>query len=158
MKHNLRIGLLGLLLTGLLAGLPGDVAADGNGGDELFSKNPDYVKAVDLIRDNKFAEAIPLLEKVVAKDERDADAYNMLGFSTRKLGRFTEALAHYKQALAIDPGHRGAHEYIGEAYLALGQLERAKVHLAFLDDDCWLPCEQFTDLKEAIASYETKTR
>lgn len=73
------------------------------------------------------------------------------------LGRLAEALAFYEQALSIDPEHRGAHEYIGEAYLGPGRLDKALEHLAFLDDDCWLR-EEYSDLKEAVARYESERR
>ena len=52
------------------------------------------------------------------------------------------------------PKHRGAHEYIGEAYLALNDLANAKQHLAKLDSLCFLPCSEYTDLKKAIQEYE----
>jgi len=29
------------------------------------------------------------------------------------------ALKHYKRSIELNPRHRGAHEYIGEAYLML---------------------------------------
>jgi hypothetical protein len=61
---------------------------------------------------------------------------------------------HYEQALRIDPRHRGAHEYIGEAYLMVDDLAKAREHLAVLDKLCILPCEEYTDLKEAVAKYQ----
>lgn len=63
-------------------------------------------------------------------------------------------LRHYGEALRIDPKHRGAHEYIGEAYLKLNNLPKAKEHLAILDRLCTFGCEEYTDLKKAVASYE----
>ena len=63
---------------------------------------------------------------------------------------------HYNQALAIDPKHRGAHEYLGEAYLMVGNLPKAKEELATLDKLCFFSCEEFTLLKQSIADYETK--
>jgi DNA-binding SARP family transcriptional activator len=63
---------------------------------------------------------------------------------------------HYNQALALDPKHRGAHEYIGEAYLMVNNPAKAKEHLAQLDKLCLFSCSEFTDLKKAIAAYETK--
>ena len=59
-----------------------------------------------------------------------------------------------RRRLTIDPKHRGAHEYIGEAYLILGDLPKAKEHLAALDKLCFLPCEEYTDLKKAVQRYE----
>ena len=118
---------------------------------------PDYVAATGFLADGRYAEAIPLLRKAIAEDGPDADAYNLIGYSTRKLGRLAEALAFYEQALSIDPEHRGAHEYIGEAYLEPGRLDKAMEHLVFLDDDCWLR-EEYSDLKEAVARYESERR
>ena len=46
------------------------------------------------------------------------------------------------------------HEYIGEAYLMLGNLAKAKEHLAALDRLCFFPCSQYRDLKKAVEAYE----
>lgn len=56
--------------------------------------------------------------------------------------------------LAIDPKHRGAHEYIGEAYLMLGNVAKAREHLARLDRLCTFSCSEYRDLKKAIETYE----
>jgi tetratricopeptide (TPR) repeat protein len=154
------LGLAALLLTLLASVLPGTLRADmGGGGDSAkSSRDPNYVKAAELIKKEQYAQAVPLLEQVLAKNGKDADAYNLLGFSHRKLGKLEQALAYYDKALSIDPKHRGAHEYRGEAYLELGQLDKAKQDLAFLNSDCWLGCEEYTDLKEAVAKYEAKRR
>ena len=90
--------------------------------------------------------------------DRNADAYNLLGFSHRKLGDFRKAMAFYAEALRIDPSHKGAHEYIGEAYLETGNLSKAKEHLAKLDKICFLPYGEFNDLKKAVTTYEAKLR
>ena len=60
--------------------------------------------------------------------------------------------------LEIDPKHRGAHEYIGEAYLMVKNLARAEEHLAALDRICLLPCEEYTDLKAKVAAYKASLR
>lgn len=156
MRHAFRVAMTAALLTGLWTALPGHALPNEDDEGGAIARNPDYVLAAKLIRGEKYSQAIPLLKNLLLKDGRDADAHNLLGFGTRKLGRFEEALAHYKKALSIKPGHRGAHEYIGETYLALGRLDEARKHLAFLDDDCWLPCEEYTDLKKAVAAYLAK--
>ncbi|MEO7728595.1 MAG: hypothetical protein ABIS45_15175, partial [Burkholderiales bacterium] len=46
----------------------------------------------------------------------DADVYNPTGYANRKLGKYDEAFRNYKLALQKNPDHRGAHEYVGEAY------------------------------------------
>jgi hypothetical protein len=64
---------------------------------------------------------------------------------------------HYNEALRIDSKHRGAHEYIGEAYLMVGNVEKAREHLGQLDKLCFFGCSEYSDLKKAISTYEAKT-
>jgi tetratricopeptide (TPR) repeat protein len=66
------------------------------------------------------------------------------------LRRYDESFAAYRQALTLDPKHRGAHEYIGIAYVQSGQLAKAREHLAILDKLCSASCEEYRDLKEAV--------
>ena len=58
------------------------------------------------------------------------------------------------EALRIDPKHRAAHEYLGEAYLMSGNLAKAKEHLAQLDRLCTFGCEEYSKLKAAVARAE----
>jgi tetratricopeptide (TPR) repeat protein len=87
----------------------------------------------------------------------DADAWNELAYATRKSGEPAKSIPLYQKALALDPRHLGAHEYIGEAYLALDDLAKAKEHLARLNRLCFFGCEEYRDLKKAVQTYE-KTR
>ena len=135
---------------------PGPSGADGDRtpSPQARAQDPSYAQAVKAIEAGQFKTAIPLLEGVVARDERNADAYNWLGYAVRKDGDAARAIPIYQKALAIDPKHRGAHEYIGEAYLMLGDLASAKQHLARLDSLCFFSCEEYRDLKKAIESFE----
>lgn len=108
------------------------------------------------IKAKQYEAAIPLLQDVVSADARNADAHNLLGFSHRKLGRYPEASKAYLQALSLDPKHKGALEYQGELFLKLGQLDKAEGNLQRLDSICWLGCDEYTDLKAAIAAYKKK--
>jgi tetratricopeptide (TPR) repeat protein len=137
--------------------------ADGGGGgggeprENLSRGKPedaDYTAAVRAIKADKYAEAIPLLQRVVGRDARNADAFNWLAYATRRNGDPAASLPLYEKALAIDPKHRGAHEYIGEAYLMLGNVPKAREHLARLNDLCLLPCAEYRDLKKAVEQYE----
>ena len=67
-----------------------------------------------------------------------------------------KAFEHYRRALAIDPRHRGAHEYIGEAYLMDNKPDMAQQHLASLEKICGTTCEEYADLAKAIAAYTSK--
>ena len=151
------IFVLAIGLTDLARGDGGGGGGGGGGSDErarVAPADPDYTAAVKAIKADRYAEAIPLLQRVVARDPRNADAFNWMGYATRRNGDPAASIPIYQKALAIDPKHRGAHEYIGEAYLMLGDLPKAKEHLARLDKLCWLPCEQYRDLKEAVEQYE----
>lgn len=127
------------------------------GGDSESKQIPDYAQAAKLVEAGDYADAIALLRKTVAKDAKNADAYNLLGYSHRKLGDVDTALAHYGKALALEPEHRGANEYLGELYLELGRLDAARERLEVLDKACFFGCEEFSELKAKIAAYQAKT-
>ena len=97
--------------------------------------------------------AAMFLERATDSDPRNADAFNLLAYSYRHLGRIEDAFEAYGVALRLDPAHRGAHEYIGEAYLLVGDLAMAEEHLATLKAICGGPCEEADELAEAIAQY-----
>src|SRR3546814_12754464 len=78
----------------------------GGSSDSAKPADPDYAAASQLVEDGKYAEAIPLLARVVAKDAKNADALNYLGYSNRQLGNNDAALTHYPAALALEPSHR----------------------------------------------------
>ena len=59
-------------------------------------------------------------------------------------------------ALQINPKHKGAHEYIGEAYLGKGDFKMAEQHLKTLDNLCFFGCQEFKDLKKAVLAYKKK--
>jgi tetratricopeptide (TPR) repeat protein len=144
-----------LSLVGLILGVASVAGADpGEPRSPAVKEDPVYAQGVAAVKRGNYAAAIPLFEAVIAKDDRNADAYNWLAYSTRKSGDAAKAIPIYEKALAIDPKHRGAHEYIGEAYLVLGDLPKAKEHLAVLDKLCFLPCEEYSDLKKAVRDYE----
>ncbi|MET0852406.1 MAG: tetratricopeptide repeat protein [Candidatus Rokuibacteriota bacterium] len=118
-------------------------------------EDPAYSAGVKAIKAKDYAGAIPLLEGVVANDGKNADALNWLAYATRMNGDAAKSIPLYERALAVDPKHKGAHEYIGEAYLTLGNLPKAKEHLARLDSLCFLPCSEYRDLKKAVTEYES---
>jgi tetratricopeptide (TPR) repeat protein len=147
----------GLLAAGILVATPHGAGADGEPSRSRpgAREDPVYTEAVKAIKLGDYPTAIRLLETVVAKDERNADAYNWLAYSIRKSGAAGRAIPIYQKALTIDPKHRGAHEYIGEAYLVLGDVAKAREHLATLDKLCFFPCEEYSDLKKAVQAYES---
>lgn len=113
-----------------------------------------YAKGKALVAAKEWADAIIQLEESDKAQPNNADTNNLLGYSNRKLGKLEVSLAYYKKALAVDPKHLGAHEYLGELYLMMKDPNKAKTELATLSKLCGLKCEQYLDLKKAIAAYK----
>jgi tetratricopeptide (TPR) repeat protein len=103
-----------------------------------------------------YKDAIPLLVEVLKQTPNDANALNLMGFSLRMSGKTQEALAYYDRALAIEPKHLGANEYLGELYVELGQIGKAKERLAVLEGACGNQCVETRQLKIAIARGERR--
>ena len=141
----------GALPFAVLLALAGTALADGDA--PAPADPPTYRLGVAAIKAGDFPKAIGLLKQHVAEKPNDANGWNWLGYASRKSGDLDGAFAHYRKALALDPKHRGAHEYIGEAYLMAKEPARAEEHLKILDRLCRLPCEEYRDLKKAIANY-----
>jgi tetratricopeptide (TPR) repeat protein len=152
-------GLLGLFLSCASAAVH---AADSG---PAPSASPSPVTAAAPARDNlatargliaakRWAAAIEELKRVNAID--NADWNNLMGYSHRKATApdLPAAERYYEAALRLQPQHRGALEYSGELFLMLGNLPRAEERLAQLDKACRLPCEEYTDLKNAVARFK----
>lgn len=146
------------MAPGLALGDGGGGGGGGGGGDERRAapEDADFTAGVKAIKAGNYAAAIEALNRVIARDDKNADALNWLAYATRKAGDPAKSIPIYERALAINPKHRGAHEYIGEAYLALDDVAKARQHLARLDSLCFFSCEEYRDLKKAIEEYESK--
>jgi cytochrome c-type biogenesis protein CcmH/NrfG len=110
-----------------------------------------------LIAQQRWAQAEQILVNHVRQEPQDADAHNLLGFSLRNLGRLQASLVAYRRALELDPDHLGAHEYIGEAYVQLGDLVRARTHLAALERLCPTGCPELEDLQASLQAAGART-
>ena len=119
--------------------------------------DPNYAAGKQALEAKDWKAAVAAFAKAVEKEPSNANAHNFLGYSYRKSGNLDMAFKHYNEALRLDPKHRGAHEYIGEAYLMAGNPAKAEEHLKMLDRLCFFSCEEFTDLKKAIAEYKQQS-
>ncbi len=114
------------------------------------TKSLAFSSAEKLINKKQFSDAILKLNDALASDSENADIYNYLGFSHRKLGKMEKAAFYYNKALKINPKHKGALEYQGEMYLTLNQIGKAEENLRKLDKICFLGCSEFDKLKKSI--------
>jgi len=159
MKTLIRPLLLGTLL------IPGALLAAGGGGGggaagaaSTRPSDPLFESATRAIQNEDWRNAQSLMKEVLARNPNDAEFHNLYAYSLRKGPNPDMSLVfkEYNEALRLDPKHRGANEYLGEAYLMVGNLPKAKDQLATLDKLCFLPCKEYSDLKQHIAEYEAK--
>ena len=122
--------------------------------------DPVLEKVDNLAKRNDWQGAIAVLRDAISASPQNAEYHNMYAYSIRKSANpnMDVVFKHYGEALRLKPDHRGAHEYIGEAYLMVDNLAKAKEHLSALDRLCTFGCEEYTDLKKAVAGYEAKKR
>ena len=155
MKLTLIPGLLALVAA-LAFGAP-DAGAFGGGSS---SSQPATSAAGDITAGRAAADAgdhktaIAFFRKAVKTEPTNADAYNLLGFSYRRLDDLDKALEYYTRALQLNRTHRGANEYIGELYLETGDLARAEHHLSILGTSCAYSCPEYAELKEGVEEYK----
>jgi arylsulfatase A-like enzyme len=93
----------------------------------------DYARfqtARTLVQENRPADALPLLEALVAATPLDHSSWFQLGAALRHLGRFGEALAPLQRNLELRGSWRGVEVNLGLCYEALGQSDRAIQHFA----------------------------
>ena len=122
------------------------------------ANDPVLVSAKAAIAKQDWSAAQSQLMQALTSNPGSADYHNLYAYSLRKGPNPDMAVVfrEYLEALRIDARHLGAHEYIGEAYLQVNNLPKAREHLAALDRICFFGCEEYTDLKKAVAAYEAK--
>jgi len=145
-------------IIALLAFPAAALAAGGNGGGDTAPSDPVIAAVQEATGRQDFTKAAGILQEALAKSPANADYHNLYAYAVRKGPNPDMDLVfkHYNEALRLEPKHRGAHEYIGEAYLMVGNVAKAKEHLARLDRLCFFGCPEYTDLKKAVAAYEAK--
>ncbi|MBC8022961.1 MAG: tetratricopeptide repeat protein [Burkholderiales bacterium] len=118
---------------------------------EAAARDPDYAEGKRAMEQKDWARAVERFKRAAVRDPDNPDLQNYIGYSHRNLKQFDLAFTHYRRAIELNPRHRGAHEYIGETYLLVGDVAGARRHLQALRDICLLGCEELTDLERAIA-------
>jgi tetratricopeptide (TPR) repeat protein len=79
-----------------------------------------------------YAEARDKFRKAATADPNMKEAWNMLGYTSRRLGEYTDSLAAYEAALKLQPDYPEAIEYLAELFLLTGRLDDAKASFATL--------------------------
>ena len=121
----------------------------------ILTKAEQDIKLITVsLGNNDYESGYKLAKKATELYPNNPDAWNYLGFSSRKLGKYDESEMAYTEALSINPEHVGAMEYYGELHLTLKRPEKAKLLLAQLKSLCSFNCTEMKQLEKAIKNYE----
>ena len=87
--------------------------------------------------------------------DNNADVATLLGYASRKLGRYDDAKVWYERALAADPNHALTWSYYGMWHAEQGNLLKAKDDLEQVRLICGTECKEYVALKEVIDGTQT---
>ena len=160
LKKNIKFLIILFILLGLSfhSNFVYAASSSGNGATDktsLYKSGKKLVlRAKKLEKKDKIEKAKELylkaygkFEKAYAKDKKNADILNYLGYALRKTGDFEKAEIYYLKGLELKPKHKGINEYLGELYVQTGRIELAKERLQVLKG---CKCEEYEELKELI--------
>jgi tetratricopeptide (TPR) repeat protein len=106
-------------------------------------------KAYALIYDKSdYVGGIAVLRAMGYDD--NADVATLIGYASRKLGRYDDAKLWYDRALAADPNHALTWSYYGMWHAEQGNVLKAKDDLEKVRSICGTQCREYTALKAAI--------
>ena len=156
-----------IVLVFLVLSLGSAFAAGGGGGSDDTSSDALYKSSVSLIKragklekkDNKakaeklYSQAFKKLSEALKKDKKNPDILNYMGFTSRKIGNFSEAEDYYLIGLAIDPKHNGINEYLGELYVQTNRIDKANERLEVLKN---CNCKEYGELELIIKTRGSK--
>jgi Tetratricopeptide repeat len=117
------------------------------GSSELFLENYRVAHAL-IYKQHNYEAGIAKL-KSLSHDEHP-DVANLIGYSSRKLGRYDDAKFWYEKALAADPEHARTWSYYGMWHAEQGNLLKARDYLAKVKSICGTGCREYAELKGVI--------
>ena len=133
------------------------LAADTESTPAKDAASADYVAGKQAVEQKQWTLAAESFKRATLQDPKNADAWNMLGYSSRWAGKYPEAFDAYAKALALDPKHRGANSYLGVAYVRTNDLAKARTQLAKVESICGnKDCGEYKLLDNAIVEYKPK--
>ena len=107
----------------------------------MIYKRHDYAAAIDKL-------------KSLGHDD-NPEVANLIGYSSRKLGRYDDSKLWYERALAADPAHARTWSYYGMWHAEQGNVLKARDYLAKVESLCGTKCREYTELKGVIEGTRT---
>ncbi len=100
-----------------------------------------------------YSQAFKKLEDAYRTDKKNPDILNYMGYTSRKVGNFSDAEKFYLKGLSINPKHTGINEYLGELYVQTNRIEKANERLDILKN---CNCDEFKELELIIKTRGSK--
>ncbi len=96
-----------------------------------------YSTAQNLIQNNRYEEAILLLDEALKKDEKNPEIYFTKANCFINLGKFKEAVEELEKSVSIDESFTKSYEMLGDLYTQFRNAEKAvqNYQMAFDTDD-----------------------
>jgi tetratricopeptide (TPR) repeat protein len=101
-----------------------------------------------IYKDHDYAAGIAKLHSLRHDDL--AEIANLIGYSSRKLGRYDDAKYWYEKALAANPNYARTWSYYGMWHAEQGNLLKAQDILEKVRSICGTECKEYTELKGVI--------
>jgi len=104
--------------------------------DEKNSKDCYYKAGWIYVQQQKYEEAIVVLEKAADDNTKDADSREQLGFAYYKLNKYDESILQFNKAIELHAQSGISYFYKGLSYASLNQKENAMeayAHLKLID-------------------------
>ncbi|MBD9373106.1 tetratricopeptide repeat protein [Rhizobium sp. ARZ01] len=106
-----------------------------NGTQKKTELKPDdilYEAAREFAYAGQYSNALNALK--AAENQNDPRILNYYGFAYRKLGQIDRAMTYYRKALQKDENYILARSYMGQALIAQGDIQGARVQLVEIRD------------------------
>ncbi len=130
-------------------------AADTESSPAKAVASADFQAGKTAVEAKQWTLAADHFRRATLQDPKNADAWNMLGYTSRWAGDTKAAFAAYDRALALEPFHRGANSYLGVAYVKTNDVVKARAQLAKLESICGnKECDEYKALDKAIREYK----
>jgi tetratricopeptide (TPR) repeat protein len=120
--------------------------------DEIAKAKKEVAAGKTKNVEKRYKKAVDRGRQACEYDPTYHEAWNLVGYASRKLGKYDDALTAYSTCLKLQPMYAPARQYLGEAYLDMGKPDMAKEQLTYLER--MEAPEELATLKAAFEAYE----
>jgi tetratricopeptide (TPR) repeat protein len=101
--------------------------------EEIGKANKELAKGKAKNAEKRFRKALEQAERATQFDQDYYEAWNLVGFAARNLTDYEKSVKAYQKSLELKFDYAAAREYLGETYLAMGNIEEARGQLGMLE-------------------------